>query len=111
NHLTAALSLAALQALFIGGLLLQRSRRRQAELRLQESEQLHRVTLGSISDAVFITTDDGKFTFVCPNVHVIFGYDRAEAEALGDIRRLPGDTIPDAVAATDSNEIANLECE
>ena len=40
---------------------------------LRESEELHRITLLSMSDAVFITDDSGVFTFICPNVDVIFG--------------------------------------
>ena len=40
---------------------------------LRESEELHRITLINMSDAVFITDDGGGFTFVCPNAHVIFG--------------------------------------
>ena len=43
---------------------------------VRESERLHRVTISSISDSVFITDDDGDFTYVCPNCHVIFGHTR-----------------------------------
>jgi PAS domain S-box-containing protein len=111
GYLAAAASIAGVQALFIGGLLLQRKRRRQAELRLLESEALHRLTLGSISDAVFITSEDGRFTFVCPNVHVIFGYTRAETERLGTIRALLGDAVPDTVTSSTETEVPNLECE
>ena len=42
-------------------------------LALRESEELHRITLINMSDAVFITDDEGVFTFICPNVDVIFG--------------------------------------
>src|SRR5262245_32371570 len=35
---------------------------------LRASEELHRATLTSISDAVFLTDDEGAFKFVCPNV-------------------------------------------
>ena len=93
------------QALLIGGLLLQRSRRRRAEADLQESEEVHRLTLGNISDAVFITTSSGDFTFVCPNVHVIFGYSIAEVEQLGNIRRLLGDGVFDPAALASAGEI------
>ena len=41
---------------------------------LRESEELHRVTLLNMSDAVFITDDHGAFTFICPNADMIFGY-------------------------------------
>ena len=43
---------------------------------VRESERLHRVTISSISDSVFITDDEGDFTYVCPNCHVIFGHTR-----------------------------------
>ena len=46
----------------------------QAFEALRASEELHRATLSNISDAVFMADDTGKFTFVCPNVDVIFGY-------------------------------------
>lgn len=110
-YLAIALAVAAGQALFIGGLLVQRGRRRQAELKLAESEVFHRLTLGNISDAVFITTDDGTFTFVCPNVHVIFGWSRREAEQLGNICRLLGDPIPDPAAMGGTCEVSNRRCE
>jgi PAS domain-containing protein len=48
--------------------------RKQTELLLRESEELYRVTLSYVSDAVFLTDDTGRFTFVCPNVEEIFGY-------------------------------------
>jgi molecular chaperone DnaK len=41
---------------------------------LQASELLYRVVLSSIADAIFITNDQGDFTFVCPGVDAIFGY-------------------------------------
>ena len=40
--------------------------RAQAYQALRESEELHRATLSNISDAVFLTDDEGVFTFVCP---------------------------------------------
>ena len=57
---------------------------------LQESEELHRITLRNISDAVFITGDDGVFTYICPNVDVIFGYGPDEVRAMGRISALLG---------------------
>ena len=33
---------------------------------LRESEELHRATLSSISDAVFLSDDEGVFTAMCP---------------------------------------------
>ena len=59
---------------------------------LRESEEFHRVTLLSMSDAVFITNDDGAFTFICPNVDVIFGYGEDEVRALERISRFSAAT-------------------
>jgi PAS domain S-box-containing protein len=44
---------------------------------LRESEELHRATLSSISDAVFLTDNEGRFTYICPNVDVIVGRHRS----------------------------------
>ncbi|MDO8870114.1 MAG: PocR ligand-binding domain-containing protein [Methanobacteriaceae archaeon] len=57
---------------------------------LRESEKLNRLTLSSISDAVFITDNTGVFTFICPNVDVIFGYSFQEVEKMGKISKLLG---------------------
>ena len=56
------------------------------------SEALYRITLLNMSDAVFITDDAGVFTFICPNVDVIFGHSHEDvgrwAESLGCSARL-----------------------
>lgn len=62
-----------------------RTTHNRARRRLRESEELHRLTLSSISDAVFITDEAGQFTFICPNVSHIFGYSNEEIAALGNI--------------------------
>ena len=54
---------------------------------LRASEELHRATIENISDAVFTCDDRGAFTFICPNVDVIFGYLPDEVLAMGT---LPG---------------------
>lgn len=82
-----------------------------ARRELRESEELHRLTLSSISDAVFITDDDGQFTFICPNADVIFGYKEVEIADLRNICALLG---PDALDVGDlaaQGEIANLDFE
>jgi len=85
--------------------------RRDAESALRESEELHRITLGSISDAVFVTDDQGAFTYVCPNVKVIFGYNYDEVRSSGNIAYLLGDALVDRDALERSSEIRNIECE
>ena len=78
---------------------------------LRESEELHRVTLLSMSDAVFITTDDGAFTFVCPNVDVIFGYGEDEVRAMERISRLLGSDLIDLGHLASTGEVKNIEHE
>jgi PAS domain S-box-containing protein len=80
-----------------------------AQKALQESEELHRITLSSISDTVLITDDDGFFTYVCPNIHVIFGYSKEDVEALQRIERLLGPGIFDPSMLEHVEEIQNVE--
>ncbi len=67
--------------------------RKQAEEKLRESEELHRLTMENISDPVFVTDDDGKFTFICENVPHILGYTMEELENMGNISKLIGDDL------------------
>jgi PAS domain S-box-containing protein len=78
---------------------------------LRESEELHRATLGSISDAVFLADDQGAFTFICPNVDVIFGYVPDEVQAMGRIGRLLGEDLFDPADLKARREIRNVERE
>jgi PAS domain S-box-containing protein len=84
--------------------------RAEAFQALRDSEELHRATLGSISDAVFLTDDEGIFTFVCPNVDVIFGYVPDEVRAMRRISRLLGELFDLAELAA-RGEIKNIERE
>lgn len=85
--------------------------RKQAEEALLESEELYRITLGNISDAVFITDDDGRFTFICPNVDNIFGYRHVEVEAMRSLDMLLGTDLYDAQALAQQGELSNIERE
>ncbi|NQT40546.1 MAG: PAS domain S-box protein [Planctomycetes bacterium] len=83
--------------------------RRQTEEALRESEELHRITIESLSDAVFITKDDGAFTFICPNVAVIFGYSYDEVQALGNISCLLGQNLFDPAELAERRELRNID--
>jgi PAS domain S-box-containing protein len=85
--------------------------RRPAFQALRESEALHRATLSNISDAVFLTDDDGVFTFVCPNVDIIFGYVPDEVHAMTRISRLLGENLFDPAELAARGEIKNIERE
>jgi PAS domain S-box-containing protein len=78
---------------------------------LHESEELHRITLINMSDAVFITNDDGVFTFICPNVDVIFGYSHDEVRAMDRISRLLGRDLVDSDRLAAAGEMRNIEHE
>lgn len=78
---------------------------------LIESEELHRATIENISDAVFLTDDDGAFTWICPNVDVIFGYVPDEVQAMGRIEGLLGERIVDRADLVARDEIKNVERE
>ncbi len=85
-------------------------RRKEAEAMLRESEELHRLVLNSISDAVFITDADGRFTFICPSVATIFGYSQDEVAALKNIAQLLGAEVFNPTQLTADKEIRNIEC-
>lgn len=78
---------------------------------LRESEELHRITLANMSDAVFITDDAGQFTYICPNVDVIFEYAREEVRAMGRISRLLGRDLITPQQPIPDGEIRNIEHE
>ena len=83
--------------------------RAKAYKALCESEELHRATLTNISDAVFVTDDEGVFTFICPNVDVIFGYAPDEVAATTRISSLLGEDLFDPAELAATGEIRNLE--
>ena len=85
--------------------------RKRAEEALRESEELHRLVLSNISDAVFMTDHDGNFTYICPNVDVIFGYSLEEVAALGNIAKLLGQGLWDRGELETAGEMANVELE
>lgn len=79
--------------------------------RLQESEEFHRITLESIWDAIFLTTDAGKIVFVSCNVARIFGYGPEDIDAFDTIFDLVGSRFYDPATVQDTQEIRNLEVE
>jgi len=81
----------------------------QAEASLKESEELHRITISNILDPVFITTDTGQFTFICPNIPQILGFSIEEIQSLGNISKLLGDDLFSLKELQESGEIHNIE--
>ncbi len=77
---------------------------------LRSSEELHRVTLNNMTDTVLVTDDDGAFTYICPNVHFIFGYTAAEIRELGTIDALLGEDLFDSDELAETGVLKNIEC-
>lgn len=84
--------------------------RARLEAELRESEELHRVTLNNMTDTVLVTNDDGEFTYVCPNVHFIFGYSAEEIHELGTIDALLGEDLFDRDRLEAEDVLTNVEC-
>lgn len=83
--------------------------RKRAEEALWESEELHRLTLENISDAVFITDDAGSFKYICPNVDVIFACSFQEIQAMGNISVLLGKNIFSSSELATLRELKNID--
>ena len=76
---------------------------------LRQSEELHRVTLNNMTDTVLITNEAGEYTYVCPNVHFIFGYTAAEIRELGTISELLGKDLFDRDELAKDGILKNIE--
>ncbi len=84
--------------------------RKKTEEALQESEELFRIILENIMDPVFITDDEGRFTFICRNVQHILGYTAEEIQAMGNISKLFGKEIFALDELETQGEIHNIDC-
>ena len=83
----------------------------ECELRtLRRSEELHRVTLNHMTDTVLVTDDAGEFTYVCPNVHFIFGYTDEQIHEMGTIDELLGPDLIDRDELAREGVLTNVEC-
>jgi len=80
------------------------------ERELRRSEELHRVTLNNMTDTVLITDEGGEYTYVCPNVHFIFGYTAEEIRELGTIEELLGEDLFDREELAAEGVLKNIEC-
>mgnify|MGYP000707676815 FL=1 len=79
------------------------------ERELRRSEELHRVTLNNMTDTVLITDEDDEYTYVCPNVHFIFGYTAEEIRELGTIEDLLGPGLFDREELAEDGVLKNIE--
>ena len=67
--------------------------RKRSEAALKNNEELNRLILENINDAVLLTDSDGNFTYVCKNVDIIFGYNTTEVYSMGNINNLFGSDV------------------
>ncbi|MGE0083944.1 MAG: PAS domain S-box protein [Desulfococcaceae bacterium] len=76
---------------------------------LESSEEFLRVIIENIPDPVFITDDDGNFTFAAANVSRIMGYSLAEIQKMGNISAFLGKNLFCAEELEKTGEIRNME--
>ena len=77
-HIIGVLSLCALQALLILGLLVQRARRRRAEEEIRWAEERFRMVVESAPNAVVVVNADGNIVLANPQCERVFGYRRED---------------------------------
>ena len=78
--------------------------------RVKQSEELWRTVLSEVSDTVILTDERGNISFVCPNIHFIFGYNTAETFAMENISNLLPDIEYDSEELEKCGYISNLHC-
>lgn len=80
----------------------------ELESEVARSERMLQVVLSNITETVLLTDDSGAFTYVCDNVHFIFGYSAEAVEELGTVDALLGDD-PAADGVAEDEVLENLE--
>lgn len=93
------------------GYLIDINHRKEAEIKIKKSEELYRLTLDSISDAVFMTDNQGNFTFIYPNAKTILGYTSESVSKMKHIYELLGEHWSNLSLFTKFSEVKNLEVE
>jgi PAS domain S-box-containing protein len=67
--------------------------------------------MAAVSDAVFITDDTGRLTYVSPNAHFIFSHHPEDIFRQGQISFLQLGDLFDLEVLNERGEIANIECQ
>jgi|GEM_PF-768939 len=80
-----------------------------AEKALAHSEQLHRIIMESIHDPVFITDNEGEYTFIYSNVKFSLGYAKNEIAETKNIKKLIGENTFNDVKLKSARGPTNIE--
>jgi PAS domain S-box-containing protein len=78
---------------------------------LVETTELYETMLSNISETVLITDDEGSFTYICPNVHFVFGYSAADIEDFEVVDSLFEEQLFDQEELRTDGVISNIETE
>jgi PAS domain S-box-containing protein len=70
---------------------------------------LHETILSNIRDTVVATDETGNFTYICPNVEFVFGYDSDEVAEMGTIEALLDGRPAEPAVLEEQGEITNVE--
>lgn len=83
--------------------------RRDTEVEFREVEELHKTVMENIHDPVFITDDNGRFTFIGDAIQHSLGYTKKELFELRNIKNLINKNIFDLTKLVKSTQISNIE--
>lgn len=81
----------------------------KARSEIIEKEALQSLILDNISDAVYLTSIEGDFVFISPNVDVVFEYSRQEIEQMKNISGLFNKAIYHKDDLYERKELQNIE--
>jgi diguanylate cyclase (GGDEF)-like protein/PAS domain S-box-containing protein len=78
---------------------------------LRESNAFYKVILDRVSETILVTSEDGQFIFVSPNIESLLGYSPSEMEDFGKIQALFGDDFFQENHLKHCKEIKGIERE
>ena len=83
----------------------------RAKRDLVERTELYEAMFSNISETVFVTDDQGAFTYISPNVDYVFGYSDTEVEDFKEVDALFDEQLFDEEELRKEGEISNIETE
>jgi len=83
--------------------------RKEREQEITRLNQLYQTILSNIRETVVVTDDDGQFTYICPNIHFVFGYEASEVDELETVEALLGERLIEPGELEATGEVTNIE--